>query len=515
MARWRMERKTMGSDYGPAQWIPSPHFWTGRAGHQPRWIIIHGTAGGDSAQEIAYWFQTDNPPTSTHYVVGRDGAVVQCVNEANSAWGNGVVTQGHDPWWSPQLNPNFLTFSIEHVKSDPGNQEELTQAQQEASFRLIDYLCEKYDIPRRAADANGGITGHYSIDPVNRSFCPGTFPWEELWAYLGGGGEPVGVPSGWKDDGTRLTAPNGKPVVLGFRWYILTHPWAADDWPLESEHYEPVIDITNPQEGGGTVQHFRKSILGWQEHSSDILDLWSGAIALAWQRRAQSNEQSTAPTPVLAPVPAVRSATPASVVNGGANASIRTGANTPARAQPPMVYPGSTGSTDSSGGSNTQTLARSSSRNPQPAVSRTGSFFGDGSVGSGMGSVSGVNGSDDRIASLERQVQLLIDGLVSGGKPGKSSKANKSLRSLQHDLDLVDQELTAPKINRGPFSNAKILLRWVLVLIGLLFSDIVAWAISALIHHDTSLPLPFLTAGTVVLSALFFFLGLFRFQPKP
>jgi hypothetical protein len=132
-----------------------------------------------------------------------------------------------------------------------------------------------------------------------------------------------------------------------------------------------------------------------------------------------------------------------------------------------------------------------------------------------MGSVSGVNGSDDRIASLERQVQLLIDGLVSGGKPGKSSKANKSLRSLQHDLDLVDQELTAPKINRGPFSNAKILLRWVLVLIGLLFSDIVAWAISALIHHDTSLPLPFLTAGTVVLSALFFFLGLFRFQPKP
>jgi hypothetical protein len=36
----------------------------------------------------------------------------------------------------------------------------------------------------RLADATGGITGHFSIDPVNRSQCPGIYPWAALWAYL-------------------------------------------------------------------------------------------------------------------------------------------------------------------------------------------------------------------------------------------------------------------------------------------------------------------------------------------
>jgi hypothetical protein len=75
-------------------------------------------------------------------------------------------------------------------------------------------------------------------------------------------------------------------VVLGFRWHILTHTWAADDWPIESEHYESVLDVTNPQHGDGIVQHFRRSILAWEEDSSQVLVLWSGAVALAWQRQA-------------------------------------------------------------------------------------------------------------------------------------------------------------------------------------------------------------------------------------
>jgi hypothetical protein len=109
----------------------------------------------------------------------------------------------------------------------------------------------------------------------------------------------VGVPQGWTDDGTYLTAPNGKTVVLGFRWHILTHPWAPDNWPIENEHYESVLDITNPQQGDGMVQHFRMSVLAWHEESARVLDLWSGAIALAWQRKAQA----TAHAVIAAPPP--------------------------------------------------------------------------------------------------------------------------------------------------------------------------------------------------------------------
>lgn len=178
----------MSADYAPAEWIPTSHFWSGRGGNKPRWIIVHGTAGGGAAQDVARCFQSNDPPTSTHFVIGRDGHVVQCVAESDSAWGNGVVTRGHDPWWTPKLNPNFVTFSIEHCKPDTGNQSDLTQAQKEASFALIAHLCDKYNIPKRPADANGGIAGHHSIDPVNRSFCPGPYPWDELWGYLEGEG---------------------------------------------------------------------------------------------------------------------------------------------------------------------------------------------------------------------------------------------------------------------------------------------------------------------------------------
>src|SRR4029078_354549 len=31
------------------------------------------------------------------------------------------------------------------------------------------------------------------------------------------------IPTGWKDDGKTLVAPNGVPVVMGFREYVLAH----------------------------------------------------------------------------------------------------------------------------------------------------------------------------------------------------------------------------------------------------------------------------------------------------
>jgi hypothetical protein len=120
----------------------------------------------------------------------------------------------------------------------------------------------------------------------------------------------VGVPTGWTDDGTYLTAPNGRRVVLGFRWHILTHSWAADDWPIESEHYESVLDVTNPQHGDGIVQHFRGSILAWKQDSTQVLVLWSGAVALAWQCQALSIQLPVGKEePAAVAVPAVPAGT--------------------------------------------------------------------------------------------------------------------------------------------------------------------------------------------------------------
>ena len=171
--------------------IPSPNHWSGREGHTPLWLILHGTDANtndyDGAYETAGWFQTNS--VSVNYVVGRLGLVAQCVKESDAPYANGGVTntpaQKHDPWWNSNLNPNLVTISIEHVKrAGNNNTDPLTTAQKQTSFALIYDICKRNNIPMRQADAHGGITGHFSMDPKERAYCPGTYPWTELWAYL-------------------------------------------------------------------------------------------------------------------------------------------------------------------------------------------------------------------------------------------------------------------------------------------------------------------------------------------
>ncbi len=177
-------------------WIPNNNYFPRRNGYSPRYVIIHGTAGFTSAKAVAHFFKSTeggNNPVSTHYIIGLDGELVKCIDEEQGAFGNGYVsgipgTSGdsihHDPWWSRAINPNYLTLSIEHVKLSKDNSDELTERQKHASFRLIRAICERHNIPKRKADAEGGITGHFSMDPINRHFCPGPYPWEELFAFL-------------------------------------------------------------------------------------------------------------------------------------------------------------------------------------------------------------------------------------------------------------------------------------------------------------------------------------------
>lgn len=156
-----------------------------RDGQKPAFIILHGTAGGSTAWDIASYFKSTegtNNPVSSHYVVGTDGAIVQCVSEDDGAWCNGVLTDGHDSIWdtyqSQGINPNNVTVSIEHVKSATDNSSVLTTAQQEASFSLVKQIADRWSIP---ADH---ILPHSSLDPVNRKDCPGPYPWDLLKEYM-------------------------------------------------------------------------------------------------------------------------------------------------------------------------------------------------------------------------------------------------------------------------------------------------------------------------------------------
>jgi hypothetical protein len=271
-------------------WIPNSNAFLYRHGYQPKYIIAHATAGGTSAQAIAEYFKSTeggNNPVSSHYIIGQDGTIVQCVLEKDGAWANGVITNGHDPWWDDSVNPNDITISIEHCKPSADNSDALTPAQQAASFKLINALCARWHIPMQAADANGGITGHFSIDPANRSHCPGIYPFDDLYQYLQQGGDtPMTpcTPQGWHDTGTTLKAPNGVPVVKGFRDYILGDPtWDVDNWPLQPEEARNPLEVSNPSLGAGTQQIFRLCALEWTP-ARGVFTAWIGQEVIALRK---------------------------------------------------------------------------------------------------------------------------------------------------------------------------------------------------------------------------------------
>lgn len=227
-----------------------PDFW----GNTPSYLILHRTAGFQTAQDVAAYFQSGSNglEVSSHYVVGLDGTIVQCVRETDGAGANGVIEAGADPWWTG--NPNLVTYSIESVDPTSDNSTVMPEAQKAALFWLIADLCTRRHIPMRPADGSGGITGHFSIDPQSRRDCPGqNFPWAELWAYLKGATH-MPIPQGWKDDGTKLVAPNGHYAVKGFRSHILNAPsWDAGDVPLEEEQSVPQVELHTGR-GAGTRQ---------------------------------------------------------------------------------------------------------------------------------------------------------------------------------------------------------------------------------------------------------------------
>jgi len=155
-----------------------------RATHEPTHIVIHGTAGGNSAESIANYFATSPVQSSAHLIIGQDGHIVQGISMNDAAWANGGLTAGHASYLPGLVNPNLYTISIEHVKASTDNSNSLTAAQQAASFKLVACICEAYSIPKRAGDAIGGVISHADIDPVSRARCPGPYPWTQLWAFL-------------------------------------------------------------------------------------------------------------------------------------------------------------------------------------------------------------------------------------------------------------------------------------------------------------------------------------------
>lgn len=187
---------------------PAKHFTLGRKGHSIEGIVLHYTAGG-SGRALAKWLASDDPSVkvSAHYVVCRDGHIIQQVSECNTAWHAGTRPGRGDRWNNrdPSVNVNLLTVGIElanygklknegsGVYSTPYGKrykgpspvikngyawEPYTLAQINATNRLIQDIVDRHNIPLAS------IVGHSSVSP-NRKSDPGpAFSFAALSRYL-------------------------------------------------------------------------------------------------------------------------------------------------------------------------------------------------------------------------------------------------------------------------------------------------------------------------------------------
>ena len=257
----------------------------------PKWVVIHKTAGGGSIEDLGAYFATTPEWTSAHYGVGLDGRVAQFVLEQDGAAANCCIAGDSAPFLVSGVNYNLETISIEHIDPAIDNSTEITSAQKASSFKLVADICRRQRIAPVAGTSGGGILRHCDFDSVTRARCPGNYPMEELLSYLKGSVK-VGIPEGWADDGKNLWAPDHKyPVVMGFRQFILSHPWDKDDYPVEASRGLASVEQCNPARGKGTAQTFRRSRLAWTEHDGVFLS-WLGSEYL-WYVDALAKEAQT------------------------------------------------------------------------------------------------------------------------------------------------------------------------------------------------------------------------------
>ncbi len=160
-----------GQDYPGAVWNPADvnnYGVAARSAPDIRWIVIHTTedAPGSDCSVSQNWFKNPNQNgngtvgVSAHYVICRDGTVVQMVRDKDIAYHAG------------NLAYNNQSIGIEHERHDTSN---WTEAQFQASAELTRWLVSRYNIqgifPSGIAPANpsngSGIIGHDQVPDPN------------------------------------------------------------------------------------------------------------------------------------------------------------------------------------------------------------------------------------------------------------------------------------------------------------------------------------------------------------
>ena len=144
------------------------HHRTGLALERPTKIVIHYTANpGATAQENRDYFNQSTTYVSSHFIVGLQGEVIQCIplNEQSSA--------------SNRANPYSISIEV----CTPDSTGEFNIPAYNSTVKLTAWLCRKLGL-----DENDVIR-HYDCAGANHKLCPLYYvehpaAWEQFKEYV-------------------------------------------------------------------------------------------------------------------------------------------------------------------------------------------------------------------------------------------------------------------------------------------------------------------------------------------
>ena len=141
-------------------WVGSINFGI----RKPNFVILHHTAQKSTDQTIRTFTVKGQSEVSAHYVVGRDGKVVQMVNDYLRAHHAGNGRWGNDT----DLNSSSIGIEIDNDGFEPYSEAQITGV-----LKVLAVLKKRYKIP------TANFIGHSDIAP-SRKPDPHDFPWKRL-----------------------------------------------------------------------------------------------------------------------------------------------------------------------------------------------------------------------------------------------------------------------------------------------------------------------------------------------
>jgi N-acetylmuramoyl-L-alanine amidase len=167
---------------------------------EPRFLVMHYTAGGSGANSAAYLHKPHSPESSAHFVIDRDGAVIQISDTDMITWHAGksfwrgisglnshaigleIANYGY---WRPGIQPSTQAQAESagwlKARHKNGGQELLWEpypaAQMDAVAELTTWILKTYPSIRE-------IVGHDDISPGRKSDPGPAFPMERFQDLL-------------------------------------------------------------------------------------------------------------------------------------------------------------------------------------------------------------------------------------------------------------------------------------------------------------------------------------------